>query len=801
MKERTIREFNHEQLILAETASQGISLFFDNYQSDLTFLAQIDDIVDFSDDGKRLLANFHQNHKNLIEAITRVDSGGTILNTYPENEAVIGKDISYQQHVSQVLTTHKPVISDVFMAVQGYMAIAMHVPVFKDGKFVGSLGILIQIDKLGKRYLGNMKLRGSGNVWIMSKSGIEIYCPVAGHTGKSYLDITHHHSLALGLIEKINTESCGTLKSIHVQKENEKNDRFIEKYITFYRTPLGNTYWTILISYLEEEVYITLTQLRNRLILIFSLLLIIMLYYFYSFTKVRNLLKTEEIRKQAEKTLRESEEKFRTIFDESPIGIELYKADGMQIDANKASLIMFGISDLSEIKDFNLFDGTSLDDDKLAKLRNGQPIAYQALFDFERVKKLGQYKTNRTGKTYFDYIIKPLFDDGRQTIIGYLLQVQDISERKHNEEEIIMLAHALESVSECVSITDLSDKIIFVNDSFANTYGYTHKELTGRKMDWVRTANNPPELLNQILPATLKGGWKGELLNKRKDGSEFPIYLSTNIIYDKAGKPIGLIGVALDITERKRNEKELVMAKEKAEESDRLKTTFLANLSHEICTPMNGVLGFANLLKEPNLTGEQQLEYAEIIENSGRRMLNIINNIIDISIIESGQLKVSISKVDINQQLKTLFNLFMPEAQQKGIRLILKNLLPEKEAVIKTDELKFFGIMNNLLKNAIKFTNRGSVEFGLSDMQNSKSLLQFYVKDTGPGIAKNRQQAIFERFVQADPENKNALQGAGLGLAICKAYNEILGGSISLESDEDTGSTFSFSIPVVKDND
>jgi len=143
----------------------------------------------------------------------------------------------------------------------------------------------------------------------------------------------------------------------------------------------------------------------------------------------------------------------------------------------------------------------------------------------------------------------------------------------------------------------------------------------------------------------------------------------------------------------------------------------------------------------------------------------------------------------------------MPEAQQKGIRLILKNLLPEKEAVIKTDELKFFGIMNNLLKNAIKFTSRGSVEFGLSDMQNSKSLLQFYVKDTGPGIAKNRQQAIFERFVQADPENKNALQGAGLGLAICKAYNEILGGSISLESDEDTGSTFSFSIPVVKDND
>ncbi len=232
---------------------------------------------------------------------------------------------------------------------------------------------------------------------------------------------------------------------------------------------------------------------------------------------------------------------------------------------------------------------------------------------------------------------------------GYTnLYIRDITESNRNEKEITMLAHALKSIKECLSITDLGDNIIFVNDSFLKTYGYRKNEIIGKNINIVRSKNNPEKLVQKILPATLKGGWKGELLNKGKNGSEFPIYLSTTIIKDKNGKPLGLIGVASDITEQKRIENELINAKEKAEESDRLKSAFLANMSHEIRTPMNGILGFIGLLKEPKLSGEKQQEFIDIIEKSGARMLNTINDIINISRIESGQVEISISETNIN---------------------------------------------------------------------------------------------------------------------------------------------------------
>nr|NQU94172.1 PAS domain S-box protein [Bacteroidota bacterium] len=548
IKDRTLNEFNNEQLILAETASQGITSFFDDYQSDLTFLSQFNGIIDFTDDGKALMASFYENHKNLIEAITRVDSLGAILYTYPYNESVIGEDISYQKHVRQVITTRQPVISDVFMAVQGYLAIALHIPVFNEKEFMGSLAVLIPIDKVGKRYFGKMKIRGSGTVWLLSENGVEIYCPIHGHTGKSFLDITRHNSLGFELLEKIRNEYNGIVKSIHHEVSVNGKTKFIKKHMAFYRAPLGNTYWTIIISYQEKDIYIALSRLRNRLIFIFCLLFLIISYYFYSIAKVRTVLKEEAKRKKAEKTLRESEEKFRTIFKESPIGIELYNADGIQLDANKASLKMFGIPDVSDLQKFNLFDGTSLDVEKKEKLLKGEPVAYQALFDFEKVKELHQYKTHRSGKAYFDYIITPLLNADQKAIDGYLLQVRDISEHKRAEEEILMLAHALRSVNESVSITDMEDKILFVNESFSKTYGYGVDELTGQHMGIMRSTDNPSELISEILPATLMGGWRGELKNKRKDGSEFPIFLSTTIIHDKEGKPLGLIGVASDIT-------------------------------------------------------------------------------------------------------------------------------------------------------------------------------------------------------------------------------------------------------------
>jgi signal transduction histidine kinase len=237
---------------------------------------------------------------------------------------------------------------------------------------------------------------------------------------------------------------------------------------------------------------------------------------------------------------------------------------------------------------------------------------------------------------------------------------------------------------------------------------------------------------------------------------------------------------------------ELISAKEQAEKSDHLKSSFLANMSHEIRTPMNGILGFAELLKEPNLTGREQQEFIKIIEISSARMLNTINNIVDISIIESGLIKVDIKDSNINEQIEFIYNFFKPEVHSKRIQFSFKNSLPSKKSIIRTDIEKIYSILTNLVKNAIKFSNEGSIEFGY---QKKGKYLEFFVKDTGIGISKEQKEIIFERFRQGSESYSRNYEGSGLGLSISKSYVEMLGGKIWVKSEEGKGSTFYFTTP------
>ncbi len=249
---------------------------------------------------------------------------------------------------------------------------------------------------------------------------------------------------------------------------------------------------------------------------------------------------------------------------------------------------------------------------------------------------------------------------------------------------------------------------------------------------------------------------------------------------------------------------ELNLAKEKAEESDRLKSAFLANMSHEIRTPMNGIIGFAELLKNPNLSGEQQQEYIRIIERGGERMLNIINDIVSISKIESEEVEIQHRELNINELIDYVYNFSIHQVDKNEINLSCKKTLPLHKAIIKTDKEKVYAIMTNLVKNAIKFTTKGSIEVGYTIKDR---FIEFYVLDTGIGIPKDQHKSVFERFIQVDIAAQHAFQGAGLGLSISKAYVEMLGGEIWVESalekqleknnatNQGVGSTFYFTLP------
>jgi len=243
--------------------------------------------------------------------------------------------------------------------------------------------------------------------------------------------------------------------------------------------------------------------------------------------------------------------------------------------------------------------------------------------------------------------------------------------------------------------------------------------------------------------------------------------------------------------------KTLELAKQKAEESDKLKSAFLSNIAHEIRTPMHGILGFADMLKTASLSAEQMQEYITIIEKSSARMLNTITDLIEISKIESGQTELKLSIVNIDGQLDSIYAIFKPEADKKGIHLTIKNSSETEEPHIRTDREKLDTILTQILKNAVKYTKKGSIEIGylLKD-----KYVEYYVKDTGIGIEKDKQQPIFNRFTQADNSLSKIYEGAGLGLSITKAYVEMLGGIIWVESEPGKGSTFYFTLPEKTEN-
>lgn len=668
VKERTVNEFNNEQLTLARTASHGITSTFTNFRSDLTFLAQLEDINAFSERGKSLLAEFHETHKGIITAITRVDSNGVILYTYPYNQAAIGSNIADQEHVQYVLATQQPVISDVFMSAQGYLAIAMHVPVFKDKIFTGSLAILVPIDKFGTLYLGNIKIRGTGTVWLLSENGIEIYCTIKGHTGKSILEITQNDPRSFELLEKIKSEYSGTAKGIHMETRTGDKISFNEKYLNFYRTPLGNTYWTILISYEERDVYVALTRFINRLSLVVLFLFIAFSYYFYSLTKVRNVLKEEARRKEAEKILQESEEKFRRLFE----------------DHTAVQLIV---------------------------------------------------------------------DPG-------------------------------------------SGKIVDANNAAARFYGWSREELKMMKIEQINTLS-PKEIIIILEEVRSDQKMRFEFRHRLKDSSvrEVEVFSSKITI----GGKFLLHSIVHDITDRKLAEEELIKAKERAEESDRLKTAFLQNMSHEIRTPMNSIVGFSSLLPETFNNRQKLLEYSGIINTSCNNLLEIINDILDISRIESGQLRMNPGICNLSELFSEIDEHFKEYRARLGrthIGFTLSAPDPRYPNVIVTDRVKLRQILLNLISNAFKFTDNGKVEAGWRYDDDGNVL--FFVSDTGVGIPSDKQEIIFQRFIQLDNGADKLVSGTGLGLSIVKGLVELLHGRIWLESEVGKGTTFYFSIPFKK---
>ncbi|OFX23020.1 MAG: hypothetical protein A2033_16415 [Bacteroidetes bacterium GWA2_31_9] len=343
-------------------------------------------------------------------------------------------------------------------------------------------------------------------------------------------------------------------------------------------------------------------------------------------------------------------------------------------------------------------------------------------------------------------------------------------------------------------VINAKGKLIEWNKTFIDYFGYTDDEFKNYSSKDITYYEDVEESFNKL--NKIKAGeitdFRIEKRFVKKDKSIFWADMFVSAL-KKKDVVVAFIGVVNDITYRKEFEEQLILAKNKAEESDRLKSAFLANVSHEIRTPMNGIMGFAQMLANPDVTFEKRKFYSEIITNNCNQLLSILNDILDVSKIETGQMKIYNEAVNINNVMLEMTSFFKPHATKSNISLFSKKEVPDEFAIVNTDLTKLRQIFTNLLSNAIKFTSRGVVEFGYSL---KKYNIEFYVKDTGIGILSDLQDKIFDRFRQAETSFTKHYGGTGLGLSISKGYVELMGGKIWLESEINKGTTFFFSIPI-----
>jgi PAS domain S-box-containing protein len=379
---------------------------------------------------------------------------------------------------------------------------------------------------------------------------------------------------------------------------------------------------------------------------------------------------------------------------------------------------------------------------------------------------------------------------------------RNISEQKKArlalEESEEKLRNILYSSPDAILLADLRGYITEGNPASLEIFGLSSMdELIGMNAIELVTPQKRKQSLEEFKKVLRKGYVKNvefELLLKNK--KRIFVEISASLIKDASGRPSGIVAVTKDITDRREYQKKLQLAKEKAEESDKLKSAFLANMSHEIRTPMNAILGFSELLKNKDLTDEERNEYIKIIRGKGNELLLIINDIIDISKIEAGDIRMISSTFPVNEFMLEIFQQYNEEKSMMNkdhvqFRLTISE---DKEPFINTDRIRLKQIFTNLVQNAFKFTFEGYVKIGYK-IQNNRQI-KFFIKDTGIGIPKKKQDLIFDRFRQVDESLSSQFGGTGLGLAISKNLIDLLGSKIAVHSHPAQGSTFSFIFPV-----
>ncbi len=487
-------------------------------------------------------------------------------------------------------------------------------------------------------------------------------------------------------------------------------------------------------------------------------------------------------RTQTESDLRESELRFRQMFNNNSVVMMQSDPDtGYILDVNPAAISFYGYS-RTEMLNMYIGQINIMSTGEIYSVMQKTRKSKQHYFLFNHRLKNGEI---RKVETYESVITL----HGRDIIFSI---VHDITNRVVMEEENRKLSLAIEQSPLSMVITGADGTIEYVNQRFEEITGYQVSEVKGKNPSLLKSGLTPANIYEDLW-RTIKAGftWRGELINRKKDGTLFTESVIITPIASGDQRTQHFLALKEDITIRKQMESELMAAKEKAEESDRLKTAFLNNMSHEIRTPMNAISGFADLLKDEDLTIEERHKYVDIINSNSDQLLGIVNDVLEISRLDSGRIPLHLSQFSLNDLIEDIYQSFRPEIERRNLDFSYYCDCQKMNSMVESDKEKIRQIIIGFISNALKFTDKGSITFGYVC---SSEEIKFYVTDTGVGIPEKEHTRIFDRFYQVVQSEGKYRGGTGLGLSIAQGIAKLLKGTISVKSKSGEGSTFFLSI-------
>jgi PAS domain S-box-containing protein len=552
-KETAIAELNARQMIHAKQAAKGIEEFFNHWITLLESTALRDSIVSLNDEGKSQMAFILWNHEQGVKAIARVDERGRIIHRVPYDPKFIGTDISRRDHVRKVMQTHRPVLSGVFTLVQGTRGVVLHVPVFDAGQYRGSLGVEFDFEVISKTFLENIAVGETGYAWMIDQDGIELYCPVPGHMGKSVFENCKNFRTILAMAKEMLKGSQGTTTYLFNQIRGQVTE-VVRKHAVYLPVKIADSFWSIVVATSEDEVIASLRGFRNRLLYLLAILLVGSLVFSFLAMRSWGIVRSEVKRRAAEKELRESEERFRSLFLSMNEGMALHEihfdgegrpVDYTLLDVNPAFESIIGIPRERAVGQ------------RVSELYGTKEAPY--LDVYARVVLTGE-------PTTFETTFAPL---GKRLLIsvfspsrGHFATIfEDITERKRAEETIRHSEERFRSLYDGAPVgyheLDAEGRIVRINRRELEMLGYAAEEMLGQPVWRFIAEGDTEKRVKAKLAGELPPSRGVDCTCRRKDGTTVATLIDDVIVRDREGRITGIRSIVQDITERKRAEEAL----------------------------------------------------------------------------------------------------------------------------------------------------------------------------------------------------------------------------------------------------